>query len=197
MLDAFEKHQDAGMIGCKVLNEDGSFQLSCRRGFPTVWAAWTRMMGLSFIFPKSRLFARYNLTYFDPDTTAEVDVVSGSFMVLRREILDPTIKGTTSGGKAGYLDERFFMYGEDIDWCWRIKQAGWKILYYPETSITHYKGKSSDNREWKQVKQFYKAMIQFVEKHSAEYGIFPPLWMIKIGIWKMAVMTFLWRKVRR
>lgn len=197
MLDAFGKYPEAGMIGCKVLNEDGTFQLSCRRGFPTLWAGWTRITGLSFVFPKSRVFAQYNMTYLDPDEIAEVDAVSGSFMVLRKEILDPAKKGSALSGNAGYLDERFFMYGEDIDWCWRIKQAGWKILYYPETSITHFKGKSSDNREWKQIKQFYKAMIQFSEKHFNSYGKFPPLWLLKIGIWKMAVLTYLWRKVRR
>ena len=187
MLDAFGKHPEAGMIGCKVLNEDGTFQLSCRRGFPTPWAAWTRMTGLSFIFPKSRLFAQYNMTYLDPDETAEVDAVSGSFMVLRKEILE----------KTGHLDERFFMYGEDLDWCLRIKQAGWKILYYPGTFITHFKGKSADNREWKQVKQFYMAMIQFAEKHFSSYSVFIPLWLLKISIWKMTVLTFLWRQVRR
>ena len=187
LLEAFEQNPEAGMIGCKILNEDGSLQVSCRRSLPTPWVAFTRMTGLSTIFPKSRLFARYNLTYLDPDSIEEVDAISGSFMTVRKKTLD-TI---------GYLDERFFMYGEDLDWCFRIKQAGWKILYYPKTSIIHYKGKSADERQWSQIKLFYKAMALFAEKHFRSYSALTPLWLMKAAIWKMAVLTYFWRKFFR
>jgi len=185
LLEEFQKYPEAGMIGCKVLNEDGSLQLSCRRSFPTPWVALSQILGLGKLFPESTTFARYNLTYLDPDTVQEVDAVSGSFMAIRREVLE----------KVGYLDERFFMYGEDLDWCWRIKQSGLKILYTPETSITHFKGKSTDLRQWKQVKQFYKAMILFSEKHLRSYSIFAPLWLIKIVVWKFAIAAFIWRRM--
>ena len=185
LLEGFDQFDKAGMIGCKVLNEDGSLQLSCRRSFPTPWIALSHIIGLSKLFPRSRFVARYNLTYLDPDAGAEVDAISGSFMTIRREILNDV----------GYLDERFFMYGEDIDWCFRIKKAGWKIIYYPKTSIVHFKGKSADERQWSQIKLFYEAMVLFAEKHFRSYSILTPLWLIKIAIWKMAVLTFLWRSV--
>src|SRR6185369_5275381 len=105
MLEFFETHSDVGMAGCKVLNPDGSLQLACRRSFPTPWVAFTKVTGLSSMFPRSGLFGKYNLTYKDPDATYEVDAISGSFMFLRREVYE----------KTGGFDEQFFMYGEDLD----------------------------------------------------------------------------------
>ncbi|MGH2567647.1 MAG: glycosyltransferase family 2 protein, partial [Bacteroidota bacterium] len=85
MMKFFEEHAEVGLAGCKILNPDGTFQLACRRSFPTPWVAFTKIVGLSALFPHSRFFGRYNLTYLDPDTTYEVDAVSGSFMMVRRE----------------------------------------------------------------------------------------------------------------
>lgn len=187
LLEAFDKYPEAGMVGCKILNDNGSLQLSCRRSFPTPWVSLTRILGLSRAFPNSKLFARYNMTYLDADSIEEVDAVSGSFMTIRRKILETV----------GFLDEQFFMYGEDLDWCYRIKQAGWKILYYPKTSIIHFKGKSSNEKEWNQIKLFHKAMAIFAEKHFPLYGVSIPLWLLKSAIWSKAVLTYIWRKVVR
>ncbi|MBI3578172.1 MAG: glycosyltransferase family 2 protein, partial [Ignavibacteriales bacterium] len=133
MLKFFENNPDVGLAGCKILNPDGSFQLPCRRSFPTPWVALTKMSGLSALFPRTRLFGRYNLTYLSPDETYEIDAVSGSFMMLRREAYE----------QVGGLDEDFFMYGEDLDWCYRIQKAGWKNYYVHSTKIIHYKGEST------------------------------------------------------
>lgn len=187
LLEAFDTYPEVGMVGCKILNEDGSLQLSCRRSFPTPWVSLTRMLGLSRVFPNSKLFARYNLTYLDADSVEEVDAVSGSFMIIRRKILETV----------GFFDEQFFMYGEDLDWCYRIKQAGWKILYYPKTSIIHFKGKSLNEREWNQIKLFHKAMVIFAEKHFRLYSVFTPLWLLKSAIWSKAVLAYIRRKVVR
>ncbi|KPK87182.1 hypothetical protein AMJ80_12290 [bacterium SM23_31] len=187
LLEAFSTYPEAGMVGCKILNEDGSLQLSCRRSFPTPWVSLTRMLGLSKMFPNSRLFARYNMTYLDADNIEEVDAVSGSFMTIRREILETV----------GFLDERFFMYGEDLDWCYRIKQAGWKILYYPKTSIIHFKGKSASEKDWNQIKLFHKAMVIFAEKHLRHSGIITPLWLLKTAVRIKAVLTYIRRKALR
>ncbi len=155
MLRFFADHPDAGLAGCKILNPDGSFQLPCRRSFPTPWVAFTKIFGLSALFPKSRLFGRYNLTYHSPDETYPVDAVSGSFMMARREVYE----------RIGGLDEAFFMYGEDLDWCYRILQAGYKVYYVHSTQIVHYKGESTKRSEIDEIKLFYRAMQLFVEKH--------------------------------
>lgn len=155
LLDFFSTHPDAGCAGCTILNPDGTFQLACRRSFPTAWTAFTRISGLSALFPRSRLFGRYNLTYLSADETYEVDAVSGSFMMVRREAYEAV----------GGLDEAFFMYGEDLDWCYRIKQAGWKTYYVSSTRIIHYKGESTRRSSIDEVRMFYNAMHVYVAKH--------------------------------
>ncbi len=155
MMEFMDRHPDAGLAGCKILNPDGTLQLACRRSFPTPWVAFTKIIGFSAFLPRSKVFSRYNLEYLNPDDTYEVDAVSGSFMFLRREIMDAV----------GELDEQFFMYGEDLDWCYRIKQAGWKIFYVHGTQIIHYKGESARRSDIDEVKLFYQAMRVFVQKH--------------------------------
>ena len=112
MIDFLDNHPETGAAGCKVINPDGSLQLACRRGFPTPGVAFFKMIGLSNLFPRSKTFGAYNLNYLDPDSLAEVDAISGSFMMLRKEVLD----------SIGFLDKDFFMYGEDLDLCYRIRQ---------------------------------------------------------------------------
>jgi len=155
MLRFFEENHDVGLAGCKILNPDGTFQLACRRSFPRPWAAFTKMVGLSALFPTSRLFGRYNLTYLSPDETYEIDAVSGSFMMVRREAYE----------QVGGLDEDFFMYGEDLDWCYRIQRAGWKNYYVHTTQIIHYKGESTKRSNLNEIRTFYQAMHLFVQKH--------------------------------
>lgn len=158
---------EAGMVGCKILNPDGTLQLACRRSFPTPWVAFTRLSGLSKLFPRSRLFGKYNLTYLDENALAEVEAISGSFMAVRREVLD----------SVGLLDETFFLYGEDLDWCFRLRAAGWKIYYLPKTQIIHFKGESSKRANLDNLRIFYQAMHLFARKHfrarlsAAFYGL--------------------------
>jgi len=151
----FERTPEAGMIGCKILNPDGTLQLACRRGFPSPWTSFCKVTGLSSLFPKSRLFAKYNLTYLDEDQIAEVDALSGSCMLMRKDVYD----------KIGGFDEQFFMYGEDLDLCYRVQKAGYKVFYVPETKIIHYKGESTKRSSLDETKVFYGAMSLFVKKH--------------------------------
>jgi len=155
MREYLEQHPDVGLAGCKILNPDGTLQLACRRSFPTPWVAFTKVAGLSAMFPRSKVFNKYNLEYLNPDDSYEVDAVSGSFMFVRRDILQ----------SVGNLDEQFFMYGEDLDWCYRIKNAGWKVSYVHNTQIIHYKGESARRSDIDEVKVFYQAMRLFVRKH--------------------------------
>ena len=157
LIKFFHTHQDAGMTGCKILNPDGTLQLACRRSFPGPWTSFCKVSGLSSMFPRSKLFARYNLTYMNENQSYEVDAVSGSFMMVRREVYE----------KIGGLDEQFFMYGEDLDWCYRVQQAGWKVYYVHETTIIHYKGESTKRSSLDETKIFYNAMDLFVKKHFA------------------------------
>lgn len=150
-----ETHPKVGMVGCKILNPDGTLQLACRRSFPTPWVAFTKISGLSQIFPQSRWFGRYNLTYLDPDATSEVEAISGSFMLFRQEALR----------QVGLFDETWFMYGEDLDLCYRFRQAGWKIFYVPATKIIHFKGESSKQSDFDTIRLFYQAMRLFVGKY--------------------------------
>jgi GT2 family glycosyltransferase/lipopolysaccharide/colanic/teichoic acid biosynthesis glycosyltransferase len=170
MLRFLEANPHVGLAGCKVLNPDGTFQPACRRSFPTPWVAFTRLAGLSRLFPQSHLFGRYNLTYLSPDDTYEIDAVSGAFMILRRSVYE----------QVGGLDEDFFMYGEDIDWCYRIQQAGWKIYYVHSTQIIHYKGESTRRSSIDEIRMFYDAMHLFVRKHLARSA--PFFWFIKLAI---------------
>ncbi len=155
MIDFFDRTPSAGIAGCKVLNPDATLQLACRRGFPGPWTSFTKVMGLSRLFPKSKLFARYNLTYLDENQTYEVDAVSGAFMMMRGELYH----------KIGGFDQQFFMYGEDLDLCYRAQKSGYKVYYVHTTEIIHFKGESTKRSSIDETKIFYDAMHLFVRKH--------------------------------
>ncbi len=175
MIKFMETHSDAGLATCKVLNPDGTLQLACRRSFPRPWVSFTKISGLSALFPKSKLFAKYNLTYLDENETYTVDAVSGSFMFLRGEAIK----------SVGGFDPDFFMYGEDLDLCYRIKEKGWNVYYYPGTEIIHYKGESAKRSSIDETRVFYNAMTLFVEKH------FSSSWLLKM-ILKFAIVLREW-----
>ncbi|HTP13142.1 MAG TPA: glycosyltransferase, partial [Bacteroidota bacterium] len=170
VINFFESHGDVGLAGCKILNPDGSFQMACRRSFPTPWVAFTKIFGLAALFPHSKLFGRYNQTYRSAEESYEVDAVSGSFMMIRRRVFE----------EVGGLDEDFFMYGEDLDWCYRIKQKGWKVYYLHDTSIIHYKGESTRRSGLNEIRTFYEAMHLFVQKHYGRTSLLA--WSLKAGI---------------
>ena len=155
MFEFFKSNPETGLAGCKILNPDGTLQLACRRSFPGPWTSFTKVTGLSSFFPKSKLFARYNLTYLDENQSYEVDAISGSFMMMRKEVYE----------KVGGFDEQFFMYGEDLDLCYRIQKAGFKVFYVHTSQIIHYKGESTKRSSLDETKVFYHAMHLFVKKH--------------------------------
>ncbi len=155
LIKFFRSTPNAGLAGCKILNPEGTLQLACRRSFPGPWTSFCKVTGLSTLFPQSRIFARYNLTYLDENQTYEVDAISGSFMMFTREVYE----------KVGGLDEQFFMYGEDLDFCYRVQKAGYKVYYVHSTQIIHYKGESTKRSSLDETKFFYNAMHLFVRKH--------------------------------
>ena len=154
-----ETHSEAGGIGVKMINGHGRFLPESKRSYPSPWNSFCKMFGLSYLFPNSRCFAKYQLRYLDENQTHKVEVLSGAFMLLRQETLK----------KIGLLDERFFMYGEDIDLSYRIILGGYTNYYLPET-IIHYKGESTRKNDIAYVKTFYNAMLLFFKKYYPRSG---------------------------
>lgn len=162
MIGFMDRHPEMGASGCKVILPDGSLDKACKRGFPTPSASFYYAFGISRMFPDRPKFNQYQLGHLSPDDEYPVDCLVGAFMLVRRETID----------QVGGLDETFFMYGEDIDWCYRIKEAGWGIYYYPRTYIVHYKGASARRKPMKIIYEFHRAMWVFHRKHYAKrYGM--------------------------
>lgn len=157
-LHFMETHADAGGLGIRMLDGKGKFLPESKRGLPTPLVAFYKIFGLAKLFPGSKKFGQYHLTFLDKDQNQEVEVLSGAFMLMRKEALD----------KAGLLDETFFMYGEDIDLSYRLILAGFKNYYFAESSIIHYKGESTKKSSVNYVFVFYKAMAIFANKHFSQ-----------------------------
>ena len=171
MLDFMAQHPEAGVAGAKLVLENGQLDLACRRSFPTPKVSFYRMAGLSKLFPHHRKFGQYNLTYLDPDQIAEVDAVVGAFMLVRGQAIQ----------QAGLLDETFFMYGEDLDWAYRIVQAGWKVFYCPQATVLHIK-RAASRHSLKAQQEFYRAMRIFYDKHYAANTPWWLHWLVLGGI---------------
>ncbi len=190
MLAFLEKHPKAGVAGPRLVREDGSLDMACRRSFPTPEISFFRLSGLGRLFPRSRRFGRYNLTYISPDVTTEVDSVVGAFMLIRGQMLE----------EIGLLDEQFFMYAEDLDLCYRGKQRGWQVWYNAGVTVLHYKGQSSRQRSTFANVQFYKTMRLFHDKHFKQGTFFLTNWLIYTSIWllgRWAILRNLTRPAER
>jgi GT2 family glycosyltransferase len=174
----FETHPDAGAIGVRMVDGNGKYLKESKRGFPSPAASFYKMLGFASLFSRSKSFAKYYMGHLPENKTNEVEALAGAFMMIRKKILD----------KTGGFDERFFMYAEDIDLSYRIKEMvdsqtlkHYRNIYFPETTIIHFKGESTNRGSAKYIRLFYKAMDQFVDKHysnrSAGFRLF-----IKAGI---------------
>lgn len=171
-----EENPDCATAGPKVLNADGTLQLACRRSFPTPEASFFRLTYLSRLFPKHPTIAKYNLTDADPDKVLEVDALSGSCMIVRADVI----------AKIGLLDEDIFMFGEDIDWCWRMKEAGWKVFYTPLSVVYHIHGAASRKRPIGTTINLHKGMEVFYRKHLAKKYWAPFNLLVYAAIWSRA-----------
>lgn len=168
MIAFMDATPQAGASTCKVMLPDGTLDWACHRGFPTPWVAFTYLTKLEKLFPKTKLFGEYHQGYKDLASIHEVDCIVGAFFMVRREVIE----------EVGLLDEDYFMYGEDIDWAYRIRKAGWKIFYNPQVSILHKKkqsGRSHNDRKRKIMAQiyFHRYNWLFYKKNYAKtYGPF-------------------------
>lgn len=178
-IDFMDKTPDCGGLGVKMIDGSGQFLPESKRGFPSPSASFYKLSGISSFFPTSKYFNRYYLGHLSKDENQEVDVLAGAFMMMRKEVLD----------KVGFLDESYFMYGEDIDLSYRIQQGGYKNYYLAETRIIHYKGESTKRDSIKYVRVFYKAMIIFAKKHFAGRKARFFIFLLNIAIYLKAGIT--------
>jgi len=162
MLDFMEKHPDAGAAGCRILNSKGELEpFRTAKRFPTPLTKFFVDMHMDRLLPKIKLLGQYSMVGWDRSDTREVDVLSGAFMFIRREvILD-----------VGLLDERFFLLAEDIDWCWRIKHKNWKILFNPHAEIIHHAGKAIDQVPFVRLKNAILSHLLYFEKYHKRYDV--------------------------
>jgi hypothetical protein len=155
MVGFLEDNQEAGAVGARQLRPDGRVDLACARHFPTPMTYVYEQLFLQDLFPGSRVFGRYYLSYWDHDELREVDLVSGACMMVRRETAE----------QVGLLDSGYFLYYEDTDWCYRIKQAGWKIYFLPQAEVIHYGGHITERVKARAKIEEYKSMRRYFKKH--------------------------------
>ena len=155
-LEQMDGRPEIGMLGVKLVLEDGSLDHACKRGFPTPRAALGYMLRLDRVLPSGLGFGSYRLDSADPDREVLVDAISGAFMLVRRAAVNDV----------GPLDEGYWMYSEDLDWCARFHNAGWKVLYWPGTEVLHLKGGSGGHRSIRTNVAFHRGMIRFHRLHG-------------------------------
>jgi hypothetical protein len=193
-----ENEPKVDAVTCRVELEGGNMEPACHRGFPTPWASFCYFTKIDRLFPKSKLLGQYHQTYKNLSEPHEIDCSSGCFYLIRHSTID----------RIGLMDEAYFLYGEDVDWSYRIKQAGGKIYFYPDAKIIHYKGTSSGIKKEtanktkapveikrKSVNYFYDAMKIFYNKYYKKKYPFFVTWLVYAGIgikrnislWKMRV----------
>ena len=180
-IDKMESDATIGGLGVKMYDGAGNFLPESKRGFPSPMAAFAKMSGMAKMFPKSKLFGQYHLSYLDNNQTHEIDVLSGACMLLRKSVLD----------KIGLLDEDYFMYGEDIDLSYRIRKAGFKNVYLANTSIIHFKGESTKKGSLNYIKVFYNAMLIFTNKHFTGSSAQVLKFILHIAIYLRAILAII------
>lgn len=161
IVEQFDKDPQLGALGVKLLNADGSLQASCK-SFPGIDTILWNALSLDVLFPKSKLFGKYNMTWFAHDQELEVDQPMGAGLALRQTTLD----------QVGLYDERYFMYFDEVDLCYRIKQANWKIKFFPQVSITHHWAKSTSQALFSMNKSWYRSFVKYISKQQHI-----PLWL--------------------
>ncbi len=163
LLTFLDEHEAVACITPKLVFSSGAIDPACHRGEPTLWASLTYYLGLEQVFKKNKVFSQYHLWYKNLDTIHTIDACSGAAMIIRNSVLK----------KVGLLDERFFMYAEDLDLCKRIRDAGYLITYHPQVTAIHHKYKSGIKGSSKKIalitrRHFYDTMLQYYDKHYAD-----------------------------
>lgn len=179
-VDFMQEHVDCGGLCVKMVDGKGNYLKESKRGFPTPEASFFKISGLIHLFPHSRRIAAYYMGHLDDDMVNEIDIMPGAFLMFSREVYE----------KIGGLDESYFMYGEDIDFSWRIRLAGYKNYYLPETHIIHYKGESTKKGSMNYVYTFYNAMSIFVKKYFTGRNAKMFNLLLQTAIWLRAALAW-------
>lgn len=185
--DFMAAHGDCGGLTVKMVDGKGRYLKESKRGFPTPETSFYKISGLIHLFPHNRRIAAYYMGHLSDDEVNEIEIMPGAFLMLRREVYD----------RIGGLDESYFMYGEDIDYSWRIRLAGWKNYYMPTTHIIHYKGESTRKGSMNYVYTFYNAMSIFVQRYFSGRGAKTFNLLLHCAIWLRAVLAWLSRAAQR
>lgn len=159
MVSFMDKHPEIGLLGPKVQYPDVTLQPSCK-SFPTLWNTACYALALDAILPRSKLFSSYLMRYWRHDKVRPIDVIAGCCWMVRREAVN----------EVGLLDEEFFMYGEDIDWCRRFWMAGWQVVFFPYAEVIHYGGASSSNASIRFYIEMLRANIQYFKKYHSRHA---------------------------
>lgn len=177
MVRFMDENKNVGILGCKILESDDSISTSVRR-FPTLYTEIIRLL-----MSKRKSLTEFMPTSFDYNKTSKVDSLSGCCLLIRKEVLE----------RSGLFDEDFFLYAEDIDLCYRIKQAGYQIYYFPDASIIHYEGRSAAKAKFKLSVEAYRTMHQFFKKHYSPiiYFLFS-FFAIIISFIKIVILFFIY-----
>jgi N-acetylglucosaminyl-diphospho-decaprenol L-rhamnosyltransferase len=179
LLEFLDGHSEVGVVGPRLVRPDGRLDKACRRAEPTPLVSVYHFLGLGRLFPNSPRFARYNMTFVPDDRQLDVDSVVGACMLIR----------STALRAAGLFDERFFMYGEDLDLCLRIRRQGWRVVYVPGAQVLHHKGRATRKASAAMVREFYRSMALFHAKHYASRCP----WPVNLGVYS-GVHLLAWLK---
>jgi len=187
MVSFMETDKRVAILSCKLVLPNGKLDRGCKRGFPTPWKSMCRFLFLDRVFPKTKTFGGYNLTYLDENMTHEVDSVKGAYMLVRKSVINDV----------GMFDEDYWMYGEDLDWCYRMKQKNWKVVYHPGAKCIHYQGassglkkeskkitKASKKTQIKAIRAFHESMHIFYDKH---YSNRYPWWVNRMVMFSVNI----------
>jgi GT2 family glycosyltransferase len=183
MVKFMDQHPNVGICGPKVLNRDLTLQKSCRRGESRPWAVLSYFLGLAQLFPDRKFFGEYQMSYMDEDEIHTVAGVAGSCMLIRKDVL----------AKIGYLDERFFAYQEDADICFRAREVGWKIYYFPQAQIIHFGGQGGSRvHPYRSIYEWHKSYWLYYQKNLAKDYFFLFNWFYYVlMLIKMLISLFL------
>lgn len=182
-VDFYTTHPDCGGLAVKMINGEGTYLKESKRGFPTPATSFYKISGLIKLFPHSKRFAAYYMGHLSDDETNPVDILPGAYLMISRQAME----------KVGLLDESYFMYGEDIDFSWRIKLAGYQNYYFPDTRIIHYKGECTKHGSMNYVYTFYNAMSIFVERYFSGNNAKIFNMMLHLAIWGRASLAWIKR----
>jgi GT2 family glycosyltransferase len=176
-----DRHPDTAVTGCRVLNPDGSLQPTCFM-FPSLLNMFLAAAYLYKLFPRNRFFGRERMTWWDRNDERDVEVVTGCMMLVRRSAIE----------RVGVMDERYFMYCEETDWCYRFRQAGWRVMFTPSAEIIHLGGQSSRKVRKEMLIQLKLSVLEFMKKHHgwaahkaaclltiAFFAVRMPIWFVR------------------